>query len=102
MTFDKLEALAQGRVYTGRTAKKLGLVDELGTLEDAIAAAKTSAGLEGRRRRRPARAAGAQVVLRAAFRRPFGLDRRRFDAFRTACGCCNNRRCFARCFRRKS
>jgi protease IV len=46
MTYDKLEALAQGRVYTGMTAKKLGLVDELGTMEDAIVAAKTSAGLK--------------------------------------------------------
>ena len=46
MTYDKLQALAQGRVYTGITAKKLGLVDELGTLQDAIAAAKTSAGLK--------------------------------------------------------
>ena len=26
----KLEALAQGRVYTGRQAKKLGLIDEIG------------------------------------------------------------------------
>ena len=46
MTYDKLEALAQGRVYTGMTAKKLGLIDELGTLQDAIAAAKASAGLK--------------------------------------------------------
>ncbi len=46
MKYDALEALAQGRVYTGMTAKKLGLIDELGTLEDAIAAAKTSAGLK--------------------------------------------------------
>ena len=33
----RLEELAQGRVYTGRMAKKLGLVDEIGTLKDAIA-----------------------------------------------------------------
>jgi protease IV len=46
MKYDQLEALAQGRVYTGMTAKKLGLVDELGTLQDAIAAAKVSAGLK--------------------------------------------------------
>ena len=46
MSYDKLEALAQGRVYTGTTAKKLGLIDELGTLQDAIAAAKASAGLK--------------------------------------------------------
>ncbi len=42
----KLDEVAQGRVYTGRMAKKLGLVDELGTLDDAIAAAKVAAGLK--------------------------------------------------------
>ena len=46
MTYSKLEELAQGRVYTGRMAKTLGLVDELGTLDDAVAAAKVSAGLK--------------------------------------------------------
>ncbi|MEN6457627.1 MAG: signal peptide peptidase SppA [Thermoguttaceae bacterium] len=46
MPFSKLEEMAQGRVYTGRMAKKLGLVDELGTLKDAIAAAKVAAGLK--------------------------------------------------------
>lgn len=34
------EGLASGRVYTGRQAKAKGLVDELGTLDDALAAAK--------------------------------------------------------------
>jgi protease-4 len=46
MPYDKLEALAQGRVYTGRMAKRLGLIDELGTINDAIAAAKIAAGLK--------------------------------------------------------
>jgi protease IV len=46
MPYDKLEQLAQGRIYTGRMAKNLGLVDELGTLQDAIAAAKSAAGLK--------------------------------------------------------
>jgi protease-4 len=46
MSYEKLEELAQGRVYTGRMAKGLGLIDELGTLEDAIIAAKTAAGLK--------------------------------------------------------
>ncbi len=40
MPFEALEKLAGGRVYTGRQAQKLGLVDEVGTLDDAIAAAK--------------------------------------------------------------
>ena len=46
MDYEKLEALAQGRVYTGRQAKKLGLIDEVGTLKDAIAEAKKLAGLK--------------------------------------------------------
>jgi protease-4 len=46
MPLDKLKSLAGGRVYTGRQAKELGLVDELGTLEDAVAEAKKLAGLD--------------------------------------------------------
>lgn len=46
LPYEKLDEMAQGRVYTGLMAKKLGLVDELGTLEDAVAAAKTAAGLK--------------------------------------------------------
>ncbi|MGD0896790.1 MAG: signal peptide peptidase SppA [Thermoguttaceae bacterium] len=42
----RLEQLAQGRVYTGRMAKNLGLVDQLGTLKDAIVEAKKAAGLK--------------------------------------------------------
>jgi protease-4 len=45
MPYEKLDELAQGRVYTGRMAQRLGLVDELGTLNDAIAAAKVAAGM---------------------------------------------------------
>jgi protease-4 len=33
---EQIKALADGRVYTGAEAKKLGLVDEVGYLEDAI------------------------------------------------------------------
>ena len=46
MDLDKLEKLAGGQVYTGRDAKRNGLVDELGTLKDAIQAAKRLAGLD--------------------------------------------------------
>lgn len=40
--------LADGRVYTGEQAKKDGLVDELGGLEDAIAAAAEMGGVTGK------------------------------------------------------
>ncbi|MEM1061369.1 MAG: signal peptide peptidase SppA, partial [Planctomycetota bacterium] len=43
MEYDTLEGLARGRIYTGSRAVELGLVDELGTLADAIAHAKQMA-----------------------------------------------------------
>lgn len=45
MKLEDLVKLAGGRVYTGEVAVKNGLVDELGTLKDAIAKAKSIAGL---------------------------------------------------------
>lgn len=41
-----VEKLARGRVYTGLMAKELKLVDEMGTLDDAIRKAKELAGLK--------------------------------------------------------
>lgn len=40
------DSIAQGRVWSGVDAQRLGLVDELGTLEDAIAAAAGMAEIE--------------------------------------------------------
>jgi protease-4 len=42
-TPEKIDALAQGRVWTGRQAKHNGLVDELGGLDRAVAIAKQRA-----------------------------------------------------------
>ncbi len=36
MTFEKVDAIAQGRVWSGKEALENGLVDELGGLQDAI------------------------------------------------------------------
>ena len=44
---EKVEEIAQGRVWSGVEAKKLGLVDELGGLNAAIAYAAQRAGLGG-------------------------------------------------------
>lgn len=49
MDVDKVKALADGRIYTGEEAKALGLVDEIGNFEDAVAQAQKMAGLTGRR-----------------------------------------------------
>ncbi len=46
MTRDEVHEIAQGRVWTGEKAKELGLVDELGGLEEAIAEAKALANLD--------------------------------------------------------
>lgn len=46
MSKDDLLKIAGGRVWTGRQAKANGLVDELGTLDDAIASAKSMVGLD--------------------------------------------------------
>jgi protease-4 len=43
---DRVRALADGRVYTGIDAQKLGLVDKVGYLEDAIKEAKDRAGVK--------------------------------------------------------
>ena len=43
---ERVRALADGRVYTGLDAKKQGLVDEIGYLEDAIDCAKSMACLK--------------------------------------------------------
>lgn len=44
-TPDRIDAVAQGRVWTGRQAKANGLVDELGGLDTAIALAKARANI---------------------------------------------------------
>ena len=45
MPADKVDEIAQGRVWSGGEALKLGLVDEIGGLDNALAFAKTKAGL---------------------------------------------------------
>jgi protease-4 len=46
MDFHAVERLAEGRVWSGQSARDLGLVDHLGGLGDAIASAAKRAGLE--------------------------------------------------------
>jgi protease-4 len=44
---EKVRELADGRIFSGEQAKNLGLVDELGNLEEAIALAAKMAGIQG-------------------------------------------------------
>lgn len=46
LSHDELHAIAQGRVWTGEDAQKIGLVDVLGGLEDAIQIAARKAGVD--------------------------------------------------------
>ncbi len=46
MSVDEVNEIAQGRVWSGVDAQKLGLVDEIGNLDDAIAAAAEMVELE--------------------------------------------------------
>lgn len=46
MSVEAIDEIAQGRVWSGVDAKELGLVDEIGNLDDAIAAAAEMVDLE--------------------------------------------------------
>lgn len=46
MSIDSIKAIAEGRVWTGLDAKRIGLVDELGGLTDAVNIAARKAGLD--------------------------------------------------------
>jgi protease-4 len=45
LTFQDVEKIAQGRVWSGKTAKELGLVDQFGNLQDAVQSAAIMANL---------------------------------------------------------
>src|SRR5205085_6460117 len=47
MNMDTLKVYATGRVFTGLQAQKIGLVDSLGTFEDAVRITSKMAGIEG-------------------------------------------------------
>ena len=48
MDMEKVESLADGRIFTGKESKKIGLVDRLGNLEDAIEWAGRLGGIKGK------------------------------------------------------
>lgn len=45
MDLKQMRPLAEGKVYTGRQAQKIGLVDQMGGLHDAVADAKKECGI---------------------------------------------------------
>ncbi|MCK4503803.1 MAG: S49 family peptidase, partial [Desulfuromonadales bacterium] len=46
MSIATLKPLVDGRIFTGRQAQAAGLIDELGTFNDAVAYAAKAAGLD--------------------------------------------------------
>jgi protease-4 len=46
MTRDQVHEIAQGRVWTGNKAKEIGLVDDIGNIDDAIRIAAEMAGVD--------------------------------------------------------
>ena len=76
LPLEALDAVAGGRVWTGRQAFERGLVDALGTLDDALAKARELAGVgpgvparevrAGRKRRGPAAGAAGDAAVRTA------------------------------------
>ena len=48
LSLGKVKDLADGRIYTGAKAKELGLVDDLGSLDDAIEIAARLGGIVGK------------------------------------------------------
>ena len=47
MTKEEVDQVARGRVWTGRQAHKIGLIDQLGGLDLALSVAREKAGLMG-------------------------------------------------------
>ena len=48
MTREKVKAIADGRIFSGRQARQAGLVDELGDMNHAIGIAATMSGMKGK------------------------------------------------------
>ncbi|HKK01295.1 MAG TPA: signal peptide peptidase SppA, partial [Desulfuromonadales bacterium] len=48
LSFDKVKSLADGRIFSGRQAKALGLVDRLGDFQDAIKVAAKLGKIQGK------------------------------------------------------
>lgn len=71
MPKEKVESLADGRMYTGRQALANGLVDSLGYLDDAIETGKEEAGLETAKIIRYRRKIGlSELILTIGGRKP--------------------------------
>ncbi len=72
MELAEAQALADGRIFTGRQAKEAKLVDELGNLDDAIQLAADAVGIEGEPKVvEPRRRFSVRELLESQFTRLF-------------------------------
>jgi protease-4 len=74
MTIDEVDAIAGGKVWSGRQAKENGLVDKLGGLDDAIASAADLAQLETFEWRRFGQSISPQQLLLEELGKGFGVS----------------------------
>jgi len=76
---DRVRELAEGRLYTGEEAVDLGLVDRIGTYEDALSMAARMGGISGEPRvvrRQPERSLAERFLGRYARAIPVGREER--------------------------
>jgi protease-4 len=76
---DRVRQLAEGRLYTGEEAVENGLVDRIGTYEDALGIAARMGGIAGEPRvvrRSPRRSLAERILGRYASAVPVGRQER--------------------------
>lgn len=95
MPIERMEELAQGRVWTGKQAHEAGLVDELGGLKEAIAIARKLAGFKDSDRVSAAEYPQPQAMPWAAAGGPVGGAVRALSALAAAAGALAEARSFA-------
>ncbi len=76
ISIDSVETIAQGRVWSGRDAVKNGLVDKLGSLDDALAAAAEKAAITSYKIvKYPKITKDLKAILASFNKSPFGLSK---------------------------
>ena len=78
MTIEEVDAIAGGKVWIGRQAKDIGLVDDLGSLDDAVTAAAVLAEVEDYQSRRFGTPISPQQLFLEELGDEFGVSVPRF------------------------
>lgn len=94
MSVEEVEAIAQGRIWTGRKAVTLGLADRIGYVQDAVASAATLAGIDSYRldkypkvkdplQRILEKLTGEELTMKSAIKQELGAFYPYFDQIRS-------------------